>query len=94
MTILSFFFWGGGGGGGWEERATVSEFFYSGNPNLQKKSKSIYTQGEIVPKSFSKEHSKVQYKISKTVTLTCRSCPEVEMMLHKILDHHLSSYKL
>ena len=29
-----------------------------------------------------------------SVTLTCRSCPGVEMTLNKISDHHLSSYKL
>ena len=45
-------------------------------------------------KALTKNISKFEYKMSKSVTLTCRACPGVVMMLNKISDHHLSSYNV
>ena len=36
---------------------------------------------------------KLQYKNSKSVTLTSKSCMGLGIVLHKILDQHLSSYQ-
>ena len=39
--------------------------------------------GDYVSKSFSQDHLKFLYKMSKSMTLTYRSCPGVKMMLKK-----------
>ena len=40
-------------------------------------------------KALAKNIPKFQYKMSKSVTLICRSCHGVELMLNKISDQYL-----